>query len=153
MKALVLCSAIALALVAGCSDQQAAAPVAAAQAAATAVSPVVNVPEIAQQPPEVVAQLLGQPSECRAALNGQACMYPDGTEVAYIDGLADWITVNAPLPYSADALPLMGFTPAEPTFSNESTLRWSGVQGMQLIQLAPGEKGQTFFAYVKVRTP
>lgn len=151
MKALLLCGAIALALLAGCSDPLAEAP--APTQAPLEVTPLVNVPAIAEQPPEVVAQLLGTPVECRAALRGPECRYPDGTEVAYIDGLADWITVNTPLPYSAEALPLMGFKPTAATFSNESTLRWSGVQGTQLIQLAPGEKGQTFFAYVKVRTP
>lgn len=154
MKALVLCGAIALALVAGCSDQQAVAPVATAQAVVPAVTPLVNVPAIAEQPPEVVAQLLGEPvGKCEPNKYGFACLYKNETEVVFIDGLADWITVKGDMPYSADALPLMGFKRTGSSFSNEHTMRWSGEQKTLLIQLAPGGKGKTFFAYVKVRTP
>ena len=145
---------IALALLAGCGQETAQPvpdPVAAIEAPAP--EPLVNVPALAEQPIDVVAQQLGDPLGCETGKDRQKCVYRDKTEVVFIDGRADWITVHADLPFSADAMPLLGFKPARPSFDNEHTMRWSGEQNTLLIQLEPGGKGKAFFAYIKVRTP
>lgn len=112
-----------------------------------------DVPALASKPASVVAQQLGEPLSCEAIKQGEKCEYRDKTEVVFINGLADWITVNAQLPYSAEALPLLGFKRVESSFSNENTMRWSGEQGTLLIQLDPAGGGKAAYAYVKVRTP
>lgn len=153
MKNIWLGGAVVLALLAGCGDQQAAAPAAAAPALVSAINPLVNVPSIAGKPADVVAQQLGETLGCETIKYGQKCTYRDKTEVVFIDGQADWITVHADLPFSADAMPLLGFKPARPSFDNENTMRWSGEQNTLLIQLEPGTSGRSEYAYVKVRTP
>lgn len=151
-----ICCAAALVLLAACGEPPSTttpAPVAPAAAPAPTPKPVVDVPALAEQAPPAVAQLLGEPLQCDTTSAGQKCVYSDKTEVVFINGLADWITVHADLPYSEEALPLMGFQPARASFYNEHVMRWSGEQGTLLIQLAPGAGGRAAFAYVKVRTP
>ncbi|MDO9571162.1 MAG: hypothetical protein Q7J58_17570 [Hydrogenophaga sp.] len=148
-----ICGAAALALLAACGEPPSTTPAPVAPAAAPAPTPLVDVPALAEQAPSVVAQQLGDPTGCESIKYGEKCTYRNKTEVVFINGLADWITVHADLPYSEEALPLMGFKPAPSSFDNEYVIRWSGEQGTLLIQLAPGSGGRAFFAYVKVRTP
>ncbi|MGD1939864.1 MAG: hypothetical protein ACFB0G_00995 [Leptolyngbyaceae cyanobacterium] len=66
--------------------------------------PPIDIDEIAGQPPEAVAAILGQPTSFRTEeifmqhIEGCPCPemeYLDGTvKIAYINGLADWITVQ-----------------------------------------------------------
>lgn len=149
-------SFVSCALLTACGDTTSTAPKPVqppiAQQATPFPKPVLNVPELAAQPPGVVAQQLGEPLNCEASKYGKSCTYRDKTEVVFINDRADWITVNADLPYSAEAMPLLGFKPARPSFDNEYSMRWSGEQGTLLIQLTPGAGGRAAFAYVKVLT-
>lgn len=149
---LLICMLVSL--LAGCGDAKPPKVAAPPQASVSAqVDALFNLPAIIRQPPQVVAQLLGKPLGCEASKMGDKCHYLDKTEIVFIDNLSDWITVNADLPYSPDALPIMGFKPAPPSFQNENTMRWSGEQDTLVIQLTPGAAGRAAYAYIKVTSP
>ena len=100
--------------------------------------------------------MLGEPTSCEAIKYGRKCFFEvAGTEVVFIDGKADWITVNAmgKTPYSIDALPLLGFEKRNPTFSNENVIRWENIPGVLEVNINPGEAGGIFYAYIKTATP
>lgn len=153
MNTSLMSSLIAATLVAACSKAPPPKAAQSAEPATAAPAPIVNMPAVIRQPATVVAQLLGKPVSCETTKRGEKCQYQDKTEVVFIDNLSDWITVNADLPYGPDALPLMGFKPARPSFQNENTLRWSGEQDTLSISLTPGAAGRAAYAYIKVTSP
>lgn len=126
-------------------------PLPAQQAAAKLV---VDVPKLAGKSEAEVAALLGDPTSCETVKQGKKCTYTTGeTDVVFISGKADWISVDAldSAPYSSDALPLIGFEPATPDFSNEHVMRWRNLPGVLEVSLAPAGGGVDF-AYIKIST-
>lgn len=117
-------------------------------------APIVDVLALAGSSQDDVAGMLGEPTACQAASNGQMCSYKTGqTEIVFIDGEADWITVEDldTAPYSVDALPLLGIEPATPTFSSDNVLRWEGVGDLRELSIFPEGQGVDY-AYIKART-
>src|SRR3546814_14841738 len=79
--------------------------------APASVVAIVDVPEIAGKAQTEVAALLGEPTSCETVKQGKKCFFKPGeTEIVFISGKADWITVEAldRAPYSEEALPLLG---------------------------------------------
>lgn len=118
-------------------------------------SPVVNIPGIAGKAEEQVAAALGEPNSCENIKQGKKCFYqPGDTEVVFISGKADWITIKAldSAPYSEDALPLLGLKKASASFSNDFVMRWSAVPGLLEVSIFPAH-GHVDYAYIKTATP
>lgn len=121
---------------------------------------VVNVPEIAGRSEAEVAQILGGPKERSTAMyEGRTypvLYYQEGqTEVIYVDGKAEWISVRNlnHLPFSPEALPALGITNAgEPSFGNPAVIRWENRKYPPLhgIYLFPAQSGQLDHAYIQV---
>lgn len=157
-------------LVAACGKQSPApapeaapAPAASSSKAASSVSsptrhtaePIVDVPEIAGKSLAEVSAVLGEPTLCEMVKQGRKCLFNTGeTEMVFISGKADWITVEAldNAPYSSDALAALGFEKANPVFSSENVIRWSNIPGFREISIFPGTTGVDY-AYIKTATP
>lgn len=121
---------------------------------------VVNVPEIAGRSEAEVAQLLGAPKERSTTINNgktyPALYYQEGqTEVVYVDGKAEWISVRNlnRLPFSTGALPALGIANAgEPSYASAGVIRWEYRKYPPLhgIYLFPAQGGQLDHAYIQV---
>ncbi|HZH43385.1 MAG TPA: hypothetical protein VEY50_04820 [Lysobacter sp.] len=130
-------------------------PAPAPEPATPAVSAIVNVPEIAGKSQKDVAAILGEPTSCETVTQGKKCFYKPGeTEIVFISGKADWITVEAldSAPYSEEALPLLGIDKVTATLSNENTVRWETIPGVLEVSIFPGQTGVDY-AYIKAATP
>lgn len=156
--------ALAVAASAGCSrdDEVPAAP---AQGAAIADEPVareqvgdlmrgegvrpaggagVDARPLAGQAEMGVQALLGAPDACEDVAKGPKCRYARGaTEIVFIDGMADWITVAdmAGAPFSPAALARVGLpTDVAPVESTPEMMRWQNLGGFREVTLhaAPG---------------
>lgn len=114
-----------------------------------------DIPSIAGKVEEQVAAALGEPNSCENIKQGKKCFYQPGeTEVVFISGKADWITINAldNAPYSEDALPLLGLEKASASFSNNFVTRWSEIPGLLEVSIFPAQ-GHVDYAYIKTATP
>jgi hypothetical protein len=113
-----------------------------------------DVTTIAGKTMSQVAQHLGKPGPCSKAKHGPTCKYRDGqVEVVFIDGKADWITINGleGVPFSDQALQAIGLVPKLPSFSTSSVKRWTSIQGLSEVSVFKGQVNADY-AYVKVRT-
>lgn len=169
MLRLVAMTAVSL-LIAGCGRHPPATAVDATPTSATAPSdvasatqtakpqalpPIVDVPDIAGKSQAEVSTVLGNPTSCETIKQGRKCLFDTGeTEVVFIAGKADWISVEAldDAPYSADALPLLGFKKTNPSFSDENVIRWNSIHGFHEISIFPGQSGIDY-ALIKTVTP
>jgi len=127
-----------------------------AQAPAPApVSAIVDVPEIAGKSQKDVAALLGDPTSCETVKKGEKCFFKPGeTEIVFISGKADWITVEAldSAPYSEDVLPMLGLEKTTAVLSNGNTIRWETIPGLLEVSVFPAQSGVDY-AYIKTSTP
>jgi hypothetical protein len=159
-------TALASLFIAACGEQLTApVPVAesvpAAQATAiptpapTPAAAIVDVPKIAGKTQKEVATILGEPTTCETVKQGKKCFFKPGeTEIVFISGKADWITVEAldTAPYSDEALPLLGLEKVTAVLSNESTIRWATIPGLLEVSIFPAQSGVDY-AYIKTSTP
>jgi len=116
--------------------------------------PIVDVTKIAGKSEKQVAAYLGAPSSCGKSKYGKKCQYHKGqTEVVFIYGKADWITVEEidQVPFSKAGLGALGLKEATPTFSNAFTMRWEQIQGLREVSLFKGATASDY-AYIKVKT-
>jgi len=116
--------------------------------------PVVDVLKIAEKPEAEVANYLGSPSACDNSKYGKKCQYAKGeTEIVFINGKADWITIEGidSIPFSKSSLIAIGLKESDPSFSNNFTLRWHAIQGLMEVSLFKGTS-KSDYAYIKVNT-
>ncbi|MCG5240066.1 hypothetical protein ACIU1J_01805 [Azospirillum doebereinerae] len=137
-------------------------------APASASEKVFNLPEIALKQQSDVRKVLGSPSKCEKIKQGEKCYFQKGlVEIVFIEGKADWITVNYDnFPYGPDALPMIGLEKSKPTVSNNFVVSWNGVTHtteedasgatkfvtLALIQMNAGAPGRADGVYVKAAT-
>ncbi|WP_159571266.1 hypothetical protein [Limnobacter sp. 130] len=152
-------TAITSIFLASCGGEQPSSPAPATSAPIPPPEPkitaIVNVPSIAGQEEKQVATALGEPTSCENTKHGKKCFYqPGDTEVVFISGKADWITVNAldGVPYSEEALPLFGLDKSSASFSNDFVMRWSGVPGLLEVSIFRAQD-HVDYAYIKTKTP
>jgi hypothetical protein len=118
---------------------------------AFAAGPVIDVPAIVGKSKSAVSSLIGQPSSCSSTKYGEKCLFPKGeTEIVFIKGKADWITVEAidNVPFNQAALNSIGLKSTKPTFKNDFTLRWSGISGLYEVSIFKGVNNCDY-AYIK----
>lgn len=119
------------------------------------VSTIVNVPDIAGRSKDEVANVLGDPVSCENVKQGTKCLFtPGDTEIVFISGKADWITVEGldSAPYSEEVLPLLGIAKTRAALSSDYTMRWDDIPGFLEISFFPGQTGVDY-AYIKTTTP
>lgn len=103
-----------------------------------------------------VRSLLGNPSGCEDAPKGRTCRYARaGTEITYIDGMADWISVTdlGGAPFSAAALARVGLpTTDDPIESTPQFIRWQNLAGYREVTLHAGPGGRAARIEMKMAT-
>lgn len=118
-------------------------------------SSVVDVPKIAGQSMKQVGELLKAKPTCAKNKRGTKCDYNDGRiEVIFIDGKADWITVNGleKVPFTDSGIAQLGFSEKSPTFRSPAVIRWNVLPSVLEVSMFKGQTG-TDYAYIKVKTP
>ena len=120
--------------------------------AATAYAePVIDVTKIAGKLQKEVAAYLGAPASCGKSKYGLKCQYKKGeTEIIFIRGKADWITVEGidHIPFNNSALAALGLKETQPSFKNNFTLKWSSIQGLKEVSIFKGSSSSDY-AYIK----
>lgn len=118
-------------------------------------SSVVDIPKIAGQSMKQVSELLRAKPTCAKNKHGTKCDYNDGRiEIIFIDGKADWITVNGleQVPFTDAGIIRLGFSEKSPAFRSPVAMRWNGLPGVLEVSMFKGQIG-TDYAYIKVKTP
>lgn len=116
--------------------------------------PVIRIAEIAGRTPDELAQRLGPAEHCEASLHSSRCSYAPGrTEVVFIDGHADWITVNEPgeTPFAPAALARLGLAESMPTERSDAELIWTALPGLREVRVV-GDGEHVEFIRIKVRS-
>lgn len=114
----------------------------------------IDVPGIIGKSETAVAEMLGQPTECTSTKHGRKCTYEKAeTEIVFIRGKADWITVEGidKLPFNQGTLGSIGIKAQNPSFKNDFTMRWEPLQGMRSISLFGSGSNADYF-YIKAYT-
>ncbi len=114
----------------------------------------VDVRALAGQSKDDVASIMGTPLQCSKSKYGEKCAYElVETEIVFIDGKADWITVEGidDAPYSNDTIELLGLESTAPSFENAFTKRWDSVDGFRSVSLFKGASNADY-AYIKCYT-
>lgn len=114
---------------------------------------IVDVTKIAGKDAKQVAQILG-PSKCIKIKYGPKCEYRNGgIEIVFIEGVADWITINnlEDIPFNADALKALGLNKSHPSATRPTVIRWDSIPGFLSVSLFKGSIGCEY-AYVKIKT-
>lgn len=115
---------------------------------------VIDIPAIAGKNKAEVSSLIGPPLSCSQSKYGEKCSYAKGeTEIVFIKGKADWITVEGidDVPFNQAALEKIGFKNSPPSFKNDFSMRWSGLGGLYEVSLFKGASNSDY-AYIKAFT-
>lgn len=113
-------------------------------------SSVIDVPKIAGQSMKQVSEQLKATATCAKNKRGTKCDYNDGRiEIVYIDGKADWITVNGleQVPFADTAIARLGFSQKEPSFRAPMVMRWNGLPDVVEVSVFKGQTGSDY-AYI-----
>jgi hypothetical protein len=116
--------------------------------------PIVDVLKIAGKSENEVSKYLGPAISCKKNKYGNKCQYDKGkTSVVFINGKADWITIEGidSIPLTKSALAAIGLDEANPSFSDNFMLRWDSIQGLMEVSIYKGESTYDY-AYIKVKT-
>jgi hypothetical protein len=117
-------------------------------------STLINVVKVVGKNQNQVAEILGKATNCSKSKYGQKCSYSIAeTEIVFINGKADWITIEGidNIPFNINALKSIGIAPTKPSFKNGFTLRWSDIQGLKEVSLFKGVTNSDY-AYIKAFT-
>jgi len=117
---------------------------------------ILAIPAIAGKPREQAEQVLGTPEQCEDSLYSTRCRYARAsTEVVYIDGKADWITVSGfhdDWMLDAQTLPALGLPVAEPQSMSQRVGTWRDLAGLKEVNLV-GDSHRVQYARIKALTP
>lgn len=99
-----------------------------------AEKPVVDIPALIRQDKAIAVKSLGKPKSCKMIRYGEKCTFRGEHEIVFINGKADWFTVQSGAKYSPGALESIGFRIEMPDDINDSGMYWH--QGMRSADLA-----------------
>lgn len=117
-------------------------------------APLFRIGEIAGRSEAELATVLGPPYECSSSLYSRRCQYgPGSTEVVFIDGKADWMTVRSlgEAAFDASALTRIGLAAKQPDETSAEQLVWTGVGGLREVR-AISEGGSLQLLRIKVKS-
>lgn len=115
---------------------------------------ILNVPKIAGKSKTEVEKEIGRANSCVQTKYGEQCFYEKAdTQIVFIDGQADWITIGKMngLSYGKESLAALGLPVAEPIFNSPSIMRWDNLAGILEVSLLSQGKSVSY-AYIKVKT-
>jgi hypothetical protein len=97
---------------------------------------------------------LGEPYGCESSAYATRCRYaPGDTEVEFIAGKADWITVGSPgeLKFEPAALARIGLVARKPDETRADELVWTGLAGLREVRVV-GDGEHVEFIRIKVKS-
>lgn len=121
---------------------------------------ILDISKIVGKSQDEVKAILGEPTSCenvnpsRVGSSPKCTYNGDQIEIVFINGKADWITVNglSKLDFSPTALEAFGFSPTSPTFRNDNVIRWANLASLHEVSLFPGQGRKSDYLYVKAIT-
>jgi hypothetical protein len=126
---------------------------------------VCDIKKLAGKSPKQVQKLYGKPDisvptavhvgPCKEQTCNRYTYQHEKIEVVFINGKADWITVNevGSFPLSADAIKLLGLPATSPSFENpDNVIRWSSVDGIREISAFSNGSGGISYFYIHCQT-
>jgi len=126
---------------------------------------VINIKNIAGKSKLDVDKILGRPDNvepfkesstpCKNTPCEKAYYQKDKFEIIFIDGKADWITVNDLSQYDFDEenIELLGLSIATPDFKNpQDVIRWKNIENINEINIFNNGSNKISYAYIKVVT-
>lgn len=117
-------------------------------------APLFRIADVAGKAEADVAAVLGPPWNCESSLHSRRCSYaPGSTEVVYIDGKADWLTVTAlgESPLDDALLMRIGLKAAKPGSASDEERVWSDLAGLREVR-AYGTPERAQFLRIKVKS-
>lgn len=105
--------------------------------------------------PEQVEPFKERSTPCKNRPCEKAYYQKDKFEVIFIDGKADWITVNNLSEYNFDEenIEILGLSVTEPDFKNpQSVIRWKNIGNINEINIFNDGSDKISYAYIKVAT-
>lgn len=127
----------------------------AAEPAAAPHEPLVDVLKLAGRSKQEMADYLGSHGRCKFNRWGEICRYrKKNIEIVYINGKADWITVEGlkGIPFGAEALKSLGLSVEEPAVRDDKSMLWKDLDGLKEVTIF-NTRGMVDHAYIKVATP
>lgn len=117
-------------------------------------APLFRIADIAGKAEAEVAAVLGPPWNCESTLHSRRCSYaPGSTEIVYIDGKADWLTVTAlgESPLDDALLMRIGLKAAKPGIASDEERVWTDLAGLREVR-AYGVPERAQFLRIKVKS-
>lgn len=117
-------------------------------------APLFRIGEVAGRSEAELATVLGPPWDCESSLYSRRCRYaPGGTEVVFIDGKADWLTVRSPgeVGFDASALTRIGLAARKPDRTTAEELIWSDLGGLREVRVV-SDGGTVQLLHIKVKS-
>lgn len=117
-------------------------------------APLFRIAEVAGRSEAELAVVLGPPYACKSSLYSRRCQYgPGSTEVVFIDGKADWLTLRSPgeVAFDASALARIGLAAKPPDQATTEELVWSGIGGLREVRVI-SDAGQVQLLRIKVKS-
>lgn len=117
-------------------------------------APLFRIADIAGRSEAEVAATLGPPWDCESSLYSRRCHYaPGATEIVYIDGRADWLTVRAlgDAALADDLLERIGLEPKPAGEGSDRVRVWRTLGGLREVS-AHGHAGRADYLRIKVRS-
>ncbi|MBF4515465.1 hypothetical protein IRZ71_03890 [Flavobacterium sp. ANB] len=104
---------------------------------------------------ETVETFKESSTPCRNKPCEKAYYQKDKFEIIFIDGKADWITVNNLSQYNfdQDKIEIFGLPITEPEFNNpQDVIRWKNIENINEISIFNNGSNKISYAYIKVST-
>ncbi len=117
-------------------------------------APILKITDVVGKTADELRAVLGPPENCETSLYSSRCTYAPGqTEVVFIDGKADWITINAlgETVFDAAALARIGLSETKPTERSETELLWTSLPGLRELRVV-GDGARIDFIRIKARS-
>ncbi len=117
-------------------------------------APLFRIADVAGKAEADVAAVLGPPTGCESSLHSRRCRYaPGATEIVYIDGKADWLTVIAlgEAPLDDALLQRIGLKAAKAASASDEERVWSALSGLREVR-AYGTPERAQFLRIKVKS-
>ncbi|WP_295687470.1 hypothetical protein [uncultured Nevskia sp.] len=107
-------------------------------------APLFRIADVAGHTEAELAVVLGPPWDCESSLYSRRCRYaPGSTEVVFIEGKADWLTVRSPgeVEFNASALTRIGLVEKKPDQSTAEELIWTNLAGLREVRAVSNGDG------------
>lgn len=105
--------------------------------------------------PENVEAFSESSTPCKNIPCEKAFYQKNKFEIIFINGKADWITVNdlSKYDFNEDNIEIFGFSKTEPDFTNpQDLIRWKNIENISEVNIFNDGSNKISYAYIKIST-